>query len=155
MSGVGFFELKGIPHVIKENFDRFIKRLYQQQIAVLWIYRQSPQEINPNYGSPPEVQGGISEDSWGSVENDAKSQSELWTVRIYCGTRETIVALFNVKSKRIELYQKLKRDLLNISSAFQNAYPHSTFEPIHGSDLANTYLMLLSGGSNPLNFQEG
>jgi len=126
LTGVGFFELKGIPHNINGTFERFIKMLYQSRIPLMWFYLQAPLK----FITPTDRNG------------------ELFTVRIAFGTRSTLSARIGIKQKRVELIQQLKSQLRKIYGAFHQMFPHTALEPISGAELVRTYTFLVSGGAD-------
>lgn len=121
LTGVALIELRGIPHYIKGNFERFVKILHQQGIALFSLYMQTP--------------------------IDKPGKDDLWTVRVFYGTRNTLSARIDIKAKREKLVQKLRVHILKIREAFHTTYPHTPLEFVCGQDLMRTYTMIAQGGA--------
>ena len=157
LTAMGFFKLKAIPLIIKGNFERFIRSLYQQQIPVYWTYVQSPIDQGALLGS--QFSDIVSEELIAHQQEDPdhttrfidniENNNGVWGVRLLLGTRRSISSLFNAEANRLTLYQQLKADLFKISTAFTSAYPHTILELLHGKELEKAFSITVTGGGLP------
>ena len=155
LTGVGLFKLKAIPLVIKGNFERFIRSLYQQQIPVWWSYIQAPVEQGSILNGPA-VSEAAHEfyDAQPPHEFDSRIESRngVWVVRLILGTRRTVSATMNIENKRVKLYEQLIADIFAIKTAFISAYPHTVLDPLHGKNLELAMSINITGGGIPAFF---
>ena len=157
LTAMGFFKLKAIPLIIKGNFERFIRSLYQQQIPVYWTYVQSPIDQGALLGS--QFSDIVSEELIAHQQEDPdhttrfndniENNNGVWGVRLLLGTRRSVSTLFNAEANRLTLYQQLKADLFKISTAFTSAYPHTILELLHGKELEKAFSITVTGGGLP------
>lgn len=154
LTAVGLFQLQSIPLIIKGNFERFIRSLYQQQVSVYWTYAQSPVDQGAIRYEP--VKEAITEEMVATAEEDPQtvnSQIELnsgiWVVRLLLGTRRTVSARLNIEAKRLALYQELTADLFKIRTAFTNAYPHTILKLLRGKMLEKAFSVSITCGGIP------
>jgi hypothetical protein len=160
LTAIGLFKLKAIPLIIKGNFERFIRSLYQQQIPVYWNYVQSPVDQGALLGS--QFSDIVSEelrtdqqdhpDRMEYFNDKVENNNGVWGVRLLLGTRRSVGSLLNVEANRLTLYQQLKADLFKISTAFTSAYPHTILELLHGKELEKAFSITVTGGGLPAFF---
>jgi len=160
LTAMGFFKLKAIPLIIKGNFERFIRSLYQQQIPIYWMYVQSP--IDQGALLSGRFSDIVSEevtdfqrehpDHADRVDTQIENNNGVWGVRLLLGTRRSLPTLFNADTNRLTLYQQIKADLFKISTAFTSAYPHTILELLHGKELEKAFSITLTGGGLPAFF---
>ncbi len=155
ITAIGLFKLKAIPLVIKGNFERFIRSLYQQQIPVFWLYVQAPVEQGAILYTPAvseEARAFYEEQSPFELESRMEARNGMWKVRLIFGTRHTLPAGINIEAKRVMLYNKLKADLIKIQTAFVSAYPHTILELLQGKELEKAMSIAITGGGIPAFF---
>jgi hypothetical protein len=157
LTAIGLFKLKAIPLIIKGNFERFIRSLYQQQVPVYWNYVQTPIDqgalLDSQYSetvSPGERD--YQRDHPQVFDEQVENNNGIWGVRLLLGTRCSVQTLFNVEANRLTLYQQMKADLFKISTAFTSAYPHTVLELLHGKELEKAFSVSLTGGGVPAFF---
>jgi hypothetical protein len=152
---VGLFKLRAIPLVIKGNFERFIRTLYQQQIPLYWCFAQSPVGQGAILQGPAvsdAARNFYGDQSLDEFESRMETHGGMWGARIIFGTRRTVPARGNLEGKRLILQQQLAKDLLTISTAFTSAYPHTILEPLHGPELEKAFSISITGGGIPAFF---
>ena len=157
VTAVGLFKLKAIPLIIKGNFERFIRSLYQQQIPLYWTYVQSPVDQGALLES--QFRDIVSEEELARHEAHPEQFDEkiennngVWGVRLLLGTRRTVASRFNIEAARLTLYQQLKADLFKISTAFVSAYPHTVLDLLRGKELEKAFSVSITGGGIPAFF---
>ena len=160
LTAIGLFKLKAIPLIIKGNFERFIRSLYQQQVPVYWTYVQSPVDQGALLGGQL---GDIVNEELSADQQDhpdhadyfnekVENNNGVWGVRLLLGTRRSMGSLLNVEANRLTLYQQLKADLFKISTAFTSAYPHTILELLRGKELEKAFSITVTGGGLPAFF---
>lgn len=155
LTAIGLFKLKAIPLVIKGNFERFIRSLYQQQVPLFWVYGQAPIEEGAILQSPAiseEARNYYSEQSFFELESRMETHGGMWAARIIFGTRRSVMASGNLEGKRILLYKQLSADLFKIHTAFTSAYPHTVLESLSGKELEKGFSLVITGGGIPAFF---
>lgn len=155
LTAVGLFKLKAIPLIIKGNFERFIRSLYQQQIPVYWTYVQAPVDQGTILDGPAvseQARRFYADQPPYEFESRMESRNGMWVARLLFGTRRTVSATFNIEAKRLQLYQDLSTDLFKIQTAFVSAYPHTVLEPLHGKELEKALSISITGGGMPAFF---
>ena len=130
--GLGFFWVKDIPESIQANFKRFERTLYNARIPLYWVY---------NHAAFTEEMA----DGGATGKNGNEEEGE--DVQVLFGTRQTVSALFNIESKRAELYEKVAAYLDSLKSAFINAYPHTEIQPLQDQQLVEAYRTIIRGGA--------
>ena len=157
LTAVGLFKLKAIPLIIKGNFERFIRSLYQQQVPVYWTYVQSPIDqgalLERKFSDiVTEETIDYHEDHPDEFDSQIENNNGVWGARLLLGTRRTVGSLFSIEASRLTLYQQLKADLFKISTAFISAYPHTILELLHGKELEKAFSITVTGGGIPAFF---
>ncbi|MHA1266164.1 MAG: hypothetical protein ACTSRS_13105 [Candidatus Helarchaeota archaeon] len=155
LTAIGLFKLKAVPLVIKGNFERFIRSLYQQQIPIWWTYVQAPVAQGAVLASP-----AVSEEARAYYQGQPdyefhsrlESRNGIWVARLIFGTRRTIPVLTHIEAARLNLYQQITADLFKIQTAFVSAYPHTVLEPLVGHALEKAISISLTGGGMPAFF---
>ncbi len=157
LTAIGLFKLKAIPLIIKGNFERFIRSLYQQQVPVYWNYVQTPIDqgalLDSQYSETvSQEERDYQRDHPQAFDEQVENNNGVWGARLLLGTRCSVLTLFNVEANRLTLYQQMKADLFKISTAFTSAYPHTVLELLHGKELEKAFSVSLTGGGIPAFF---
>ena len=154
LTAVGLFQLKSIPLIIKGNFERFVRSLYQQQVPVYWTYAQSPVDQGAILQKPfretitDEMLADYEEDPQ-QADSQIESNNGIWVARLLLGTRRTVSARLDTEAKRLSLYQELTADLFKIRTAFTTAYPHTVLQLLRGNMLEKAFSITITGGGIP------
>lgn len=130
--GLGLFCIKDIPESIQANFKRFERTLYNARIPLCWFYNHAA-------FTEETADGGSTRKNGNEEDRD--------DVQVLFGTRQTVSALFNIESKRAELYEKVAAYLDTLKSAFINAYPHTGIQPLQDQQLVEAYRTIIQGGA--------
>ncbi len=155
LTGIGLYKLKAVPLVIKGNFERFIRSLYQQQIPIWWSYVQAPVDQGAILAGPAvsaEAQEHYADQPPSEFESRVESRNGIWVARLIFGTRRTVSAINGIEGKRMTLYQQLSADLIKIQTAFFSAYPHTVLELLQGKELVKALSIAITGGGVPAFF---
>jgi len=149
VTAFGIFEIKGIPLMIKGNFERFMKALYQQGIPVFWIYTQTslePADISQNIYTLDELSPNSEIHDLDQLKSINVTDPQIGIIRILFGLRKT----FKITTAREEIYQEVSSKLYDIGTLFRSAYPHLDLASLKNQELHGAFNLIITCGAVPL-----
>jgi len=149
VTAFGIFEIKGIPLMIKGNFERFMKVLYQQGIPIFWIYTQAslePADISRELSVLDEQSANFENSDLDPLELTNIPDPQIGIVRILFGIRKT----FKITTTREEIYQEVSSTLYDVGTLFRSAYPHLDLASLKNQELHGAFNLIITCGAVPL-----